>query len=67
MVLIVQVMQVRIKLWAKGIAMEDLTKSEAFPGQVIRELIRVLFFCFSGGVSCIFLTDISTVGKCSFP
>ena len=46
--------------------MEDLTKREAFPGQVIRELIRVLFFCFSGGVSCIFLTDISTVGKCSF-
>ena len=58
-VLIVQVMQVRVKL-------EDFTKSEAFPGQVTRELIHVLFFYFSGGVSCIFLTDISTACKCSF-
>ena len=56
----VRVMQVRVKL-------EDFTKSEAFPGQVTRELIRVLFFYFSGGVSCIFLTDISTAGKRSFP
>ena len=67
MVLIVQVMQVRVKLWAIGISMEDLTKRDASPGQVIRELIRVLFFCFSGGVSCIFLTDISTAGKCFSP